>query len=71
MSQVYVEYENGLKIYVNRHTFKVWKVNFSGIPGFYSFHALLNGEDCLYVGNTNGNIFNLPPGNGWVCYSTN
>ncbi len=68
MSQVFVEYENGLKIYVNRHTFKDWEVDFSGVSGFYSFHSQINNKDSLYAGNMIGSKFTLPSNNGWLCY---
>ena len=68
MSQVYVEYTNGLKIYVNRHTFKDWEIDFSGKYGFFGFHAQINGKDFLYTGISTGSEYVLPPGNGWVCY---
>lgn len=71
MSQVYIEYENGLKIFVNRHTFKNWNINFNGKSGYFSFHAIINGKDSLFAGNAEGNNFALPNNNGWLCYYKN
>ena len=67
MGQVYIEYDNGIKIYVNRNPLKSWKVNFDINNGWFNYNA--NGK--LYTGYSKLKQFNLPPVNGWVVFIQN
>lgn len=64
MGQVFIEYNNGIIVYVNRHPDRYWEVNV-GTPGsWFNYHA--NG--ILFTGNSSTTNFNLPPKNGWIVY---
>ena len=68
MGKVKVTYNNGIIVYVNRHPTDIWTVNI-GAPGkWYSYHAMVNGKEELYAGQTILTTFTLPPKNGWVVY---
>lgn len=67
MGQVCIEYNNGIKIYVNRNSHKSWEVNFGVAVGWFNYNA--NGK--LYTGNSQIRIFKLPPVNGWVVFNPN
>jgi len=71
LSQVYIEYDNGVKIYVNRNNFKVWQISLDDINGWFNYNAIVNGTQKLNSENQSpGNII-LPKSNGWLCYSPN
>lgn len=67
MGQVYIEYDNGMKVYVNRNPSKSWKVNFSINDGWFNYNA--NGK--LYTGFSKLRQFNLPSVNGWLVFKPN
>ncbi len=68
MGQVRIEYSNHTLVYVNRHPTKNWIVN-DIMPGmgWYNYHV--NGAEPV-ADYTGLKSYNLPPENGWVCYST-
>ncbi|MEO8208917.1 MAG: DUF5696 domain-containing protein [bacterium] len=74
LSQVFIEYDNGLRVYVNRHPTKSWKLNFKELNsetlnGVFNYHLITNGSDVLYNGNSSpGSNVTLPKSNGWFCY---
>lgn len=72
MSQVYIEYDNGVKVYVNRSPHKEWKISIDNeMSGWYNYHSIDNYKSVLYKGQDfNGNL-TLPKENGWFCYSQN
>ncbi|MBN8701838.1 MAG: T9SS type A sorting domain-containing protein [Bacteroidetes bacterium] len=67
MSQVKVEYNNGVVVYVNRNKNKSWNVTLPQ-SGILSFNCTINGKDSLYYGSTNSTSFTLPKNNGWLVY---
>jgi hypothetical protein len=70
MSQVRIEYDNGVIVCVNRHPTKQWRVEGVGkSDGWFTYHAIVNGRDSLRAGNSRFTSYTLPPKNGWVCYS--
>lgn len=69
MAQVYVKYENGVEVFVNRHPNKKWNIGDFKKAGFYSFNAEYNSNSSLFSGNSNGGKFTLPSSNGWMCYA--
>src|ERR1051325_1185171 len=68
MSQVRIEYDNGVVICVNRNLFRRWSVSAGRMDGWFDYHALVSGRDTLAVGSSSQNRFTLPVMNGWVCY---
>ncbi len=70
LSQVYIEYDNGVKIYVNRNNFKEWQIFLNNSNGWYNYNAVVNGTALLKTDTQSpGNVI-LPKSNGWLCYST-
>ncbi len=63
--QVFVEYDSGLQIYVNRHASENWEVTPSSSQSWVDYSALVNGKRKDYVGNENLDSYILPPG-GWL-----
>jgi hypothetical protein len=68
MSQVRVEYDNGVVVCVNRNLFRKWTVSPGEVGGWFDYHALISGRDSLRAGTASNNLFTLPVMNGWVCY---
>jgi hypothetical protein len=68
MGQVRIEYGNGVIVCVNRHPSKHWIVS-DILPnnGWYNYH--ISGQANPVVDNSGLSSYDLPPGNGWVCYS--
>lgn len=70
MSQVLVEYDNGVKVFVNRSPHKEWQLNFENeLNGWFDYHAIKTGRAVLYKGNEQPSNIVLPKENGWLCYS--
>ncbi|MBE2226534.1 MAG: hypothetical protein IAE93_04305 [Ignavibacteria bacterium] len=69
MGQLYVQYENGVEVFVNRHPSRTWNIGSFNKNGFYSHNAVYNNVLKLYSGHSTGGKFELPASNGWVCYS--
>ena len=70
LSQVYIEYDNGVKVYVNRHPRREWRINIEGdTNGWFDYHGIVNREKVLYTGNSQPEDIILPSSNGWYCYS--
>lgn len=68
MSQVRVEYDNGVVVCVNRHPRREWTVSGVGkTTGWFSARHIVNGKEVLLTGKSRRTTFLLPP-NGWVCY---
>lgn len=63
--QVLVEYENGLRIYVNRHPTEAWPVALEFRPTWASGSVRVNGRRQDLVGAPKRTAFELPP-NGWL-----
>ncbi len=71
MSQVRVEYNNGVIVCVNRHPTREWYVGLGDAGGWFNFHATINGKDSLAIGNFSRTDYQLPVKYGWVVYSPN
>ncbi|MBK9334518.1 MAG: hypothetical protein IPM96_19470 [Ignavibacteria bacterium] len=69
ISQVFIEYENGVKIFVNRHPEKTWDIELTDLPGWSNYHGIINGSDKLYTGSQNPGRIILNKESGWICYS--
>jgi len=70
LSQVFIEYDNGVTVYVNRHPRREWRVNLKGdANGWFDYHGIVNREKILYTGNSQPEDLTLPASNGWYCYS--
>ena len=63
--QVFVEYENGLQVYVNRHPSQPWQVTLDFSPSWADFSALVDGKRQDFVGAPQSASFLLPP-HGWL-----
>jgi len=63
--QVFVEYNNGLQVWVNLHPTANWPVTLSKAPAWASYSALENGVRRDFVGAPATSSFLLPP-NGWL-----
>ena len=63
--QVFVEYNNGLQVWVNLHPTESWPVTLSRAPAWASYSALENGVRRDFVGAPATSSFLLPP-NGWL-----
>jgi hypothetical protein len=68
MSQVRVEYANGVVVCVNRNLFRKWSVRAGEAGGWFDYHALISGRDSLHAGPSPQDSFTIPEMNGWVCY---
>ena len=71
MGQIYVQYDNGVEVYVNRHPVRKWILGSFKKNGFYSVNAELDGSKILFSGISSGGVFSLLPSSGWMCYSKN
>lgn len=75
MSQIRIEYKNGVVVYVNRHPSKPWNdITLGSSGGWYNYHAYINGSSSISFDTAKiftEATFSLPPENGWVCYSPN
>lgn len=71
MSQLYIKYNNGLTVYVNRHPSREWIVEIEQNRGYFNFHSLTNEKLRLYQGDYQGGKFVLPSSNGWLCFKVN
>lgn len=70
MAQLFLEYDNGLIILVNRHPEKKWEIEFDKGEGYYNYHASKdNSEIALFQGISKGGKFILPSANGWLCFA--
>lgn len=69
MAQLYVRYENGTQIFVNRHPSRSWDIGDINKKGFFSYNAYVNGELKLYSGFADGGSYVLPASNGWFCFA--
>jgi hypothetical protein len=65
--QVYVSYDSGLQVYVNRDPSKNWTVTPSSTQSWVDYSALVNNLPKDYVGNQSLPSYTLPP-NGWVAF---
>ncbi|HMQ98045.1 MAG TPA: DUF5696 domain-containing protein [Ignavibacteria bacterium] len=68
MSQLYVEYDNNLIIYVNRHPKYKWFIDLGEVYGYYNYHASKFDSDSLFLGMSKGGKFILPESSGWLSY---
>ena len=64
MSQVRIEYSNGVVVCVNRHPRLSWTVNVGISGGWFDYHT----STALDTGISSSTTFLLPSRNGWVCY---
>lgn len=70
LSQVFVEYQNGVKVFVNRHPGKSWKIKFDkNVKGWFNYNALIKNKKVLKRTGKNPGKITLPVSNGWFCYS--
>ncbi len=65
LSQVFVQYDNGLQVYVNRHPDQPWPVDLAFTPSWAAFSALVDETRQDFVGTPHNDSFLLPP-NGWL-----
>ena len=65
--QVFVEYDSGLQVYVNRHPSENWEVIPASTPAWVDYSALVDGRRTDYVGNEGAASYILPPG-GWLAF---
>ncbi|MCS7179289.1 MAG: DUF5696 domain-containing protein [Anaerolineae bacterium] len=65
LEQVFVEYDNGLRVYVNRHPAQSWPVELDFRPSWADFSALADGARRDFVGAPQTTSFLLPP-SGWL-----
>ncbi len=65
--QVFVEYDSGLRVYVNRHATDNWEVAPDTNPSWVNYSALIDGQRRDYVGGQGLPAYTLPPG-GWLAY---
>ena len=63
--QIFVEYDSGLQVYVNRHPSENWEVTPSSTPSWVDYSVLISGLRKDYVGNESLPSYTLPPG-GWL-----
>jgi len=69
MGKVRVTYDNGITVYVNRHSTQSWNVAVGTPNKWFSYHAIVDGTLQLFAGQSNNTDFILPPNNGWVVYN--
>lgn len=61
MSQVLIEYDNGVKVYVNRSPHREWQLNFDNeLNGWFDYHAIKTGRAVLYKGGEQPSNLVLP-----------
>lgn len=63
--QVYVSYDSGLQIYVNRDPSQNWTITPSSTQSWVDYHALVDNLPKDYVGDQTLSSYTLPP-NGWL-----
>jgi hypothetical protein len=63
--QIFVEYDNGLQVWVNLHPTETWQVSLGETPSWICSSSLVNGERQDLVGNPPQTSYLLPP-NGWL-----
>jgi hypothetical protein len=71
MSQVRIEYSNGVIVCVNRNPHREWEgVTLGKRGGWFSYHAATQErrDPTTYAGMASLTTFVLPKNNGWVCY---
>ncbi len=66
--QVFVSYDSGLKVYVNRDPSKNWEISPASTQGWVDYSALIDGVRTDYVGTVSRPIYVIPP-NGWLAYT--
>ncbi len=69
MGKVKITYSNGTIVFVNRHPSETWNVTVGSPNKWYSYHALVNGVEQLFAGQSSNTSFVLPVNNGWVVYN--
>lgn len=69
MSQVRVEYDNGVVVCANRHPSRTWNVTVGNPKGWFNYNAIINGNNKTAVEVSNRTQYLLPPLSGWVVYS--
>ncbi len=65
--QVWIRYENGLEVYVNRHPKERLVIRPDVSPAWVEYSALVNGRRVDYVGDKGLKSYVLPP-NGWLAF---
>lgn len=65
LEQVFVEYDNGLQVHVNRHPAEPWPISLSSLPSWADYSALVDGARQDFVGAPQTASFVLPP-DGWL-----
>lgn len=65
--QVFVSYDSGLQVYVNRDPSKDWTVMPSSPQSWVDYRARINNLPTDYVGNQSLQTYVLPP-NGWLAF---
>lgn len=63
--QIFIEYDNGLAVWVNLHPTELWMVELPWTPAWVAYSALVNGQRQDGVSETGIRTYLLPP-NGWV-----
>ncbi|MEM4235047.1 MAG: hypothetical protein QXU75_07860, partial [Candidatus Methanomethylicaceae archaeon] len=63
--QIFIEYDNGLQVWVNLHPSEPWPVELPSPPAWVAYSALVNGQRQDGVSETGIRTYLLPP-NGWV-----
>ncbi|MCS7249238.1 MAG: DUF5696 domain-containing protein [Anaerolineales bacterium] len=63
--QIFVEYANGLQVWVNLHPTENWPVELPWTPTWVDYSALVDGRRQDGVGKESRRAYLLPP-NGWV-----
>lgn len=66
MGKVKVTYDNGIIVFVNRHPTESWNINVGAPNEWFSYHAIINGNEQLFSGKSTNTKYILPPKNGWV-----
>ncbi len=65
--QVFVSWDSGLQVYVNRDASRTWNVTPASSQSWVDYRALVNGAPSDYVGNQALPSYVLPP-NGWLAF---
>jgi hypothetical protein len=67
MSQVYIKYDNGMEVYVNRHPTKDWIINKDNRSKTISANLIDQNGTQQFFGSSIQSRFILPQKNGWLC----
>ena len=67
MSQVYIKYDNGLEIFVNRHPTKEWIINIEQGLKIISTNYFENGRSVNVNTGSTKSSYLLSKNNGWFC----